>query len=511
MKKLGEILLEKKILSKEELDNLLAKQKITKERLGDLVVKSGYLSTEQLLNIVAEQYGLQYLNIKELVIPVSLQKEVNFEVLKKYRIVPLKEDNKKLYIGINDTLLLKDIDEIAFNIGKPIVPVLISETSVERMLEDLEKLPYGSKDYVFKSLEVMIQGGKDFDALVTTILNYDSKIDRIFIKENSPPFIKKFNIIEKVPYEAFNKNHILSIIRETCDENERKLLVTNGFVSIKRIINGRRFTINFYKEKSSFFILVINSYSFFIDISKYFLGKEIFKHIFEPSKGIVFFIAPFGHGKTSLMSTIVEYFNSTRNYNILLLVDRINDVLRNNRSNIIQMEKSMTKDLNRFSELLNDFDSNILFFDNLESSNILNFIYKFVESGRPAYVSLEANSIPSAIESLLYKESESSYRYHLNRLADNVNLFVNFRLLPGRNLVDRHFVYEYCLNSFKMKKVIRDNSFNVVHTQIRGTGDYQPFEIQIAELFTKNLITYEIAENYSLDIELFKRYAKISG
>lgn len=176
MKKLGEILLEKKILSKEELDNLLAKQKITKERLGDLVVKSGYLSTEQLLNIVAEQYGLQYLNIKELVIPVSLQKEVNFEVLKKYRIVPLKEDNKKLYIGINDTLLLKDIDEIAFNIGKPIVPVLISETSVERMLEDLEKLPYDSKDYVFKSLEVMIQGGKDFDALVTTILNYDSKI-----------------------------------------------------------------------------------------------------------------------------------------------------------------------------------------------------------------------------------------------------------------------------------------------------------------------------------------------
>jgi type IV pilus assembly protein PilB len=258
MKKLGEILLEKKILTKEELAQLLAKQQITRERLGDLVVKAGFLTTESLLNIVAEQYGLQYFNLKELVIPVALQKEVNFEILKKYRVVPVKLEDKKLFLGINDVSLLKDIDEIAFNLGKTIVPVLLSEISIDRILVDLEKLPYGTKDYQFKSLELIMQGGKNFDTLIITILDYDDKIERIFIKENAPPFIKKSNMIEKIPYDSFTKSQILNIIKEVCDENERRSLVSNGFVSVKRSIMSKRFTLNFYKEKNSFFILVIN-------------------------------------------------------------------------------------------------------------------------------------------------------------------------------------------------------------------------------------------------------------
>ncbi len=511
MKKLGEILVEKKILTKDDLDQLLAKQQITRERLGDLVVKSGFLTTEQLLNIVAEQYGLQYLNLKEITIPVSLQKEFNFEILKKYRVVPLKMEDKKVFLGINDVALLKDIDEIAFNLGKTIVPVLLSELSIERMLDDLEKLPYGSKDYVFKSLESIIQGGKDFDTLVSTILNYDNKIERIFIKENSPPFIKKVNIVEKIPYDPFTKNQILNIIKEICDENDRKILITNGFVSVKRVISSKRFTINFYKERNTFFILVINHSSSLINIVNFKLSKDVFKYIFEPAKGIIFLIAPFGHGKSSFVSSIIDYFNSTRNYNILYVVERFNDALRNNRSNIIQVEKSSIKDKQYFNELLNDFDPNMLFVDNIETAQMLNNIYKFVEAGRPAYVSVESNSIPSSVESLLYMESESSYKYHLNRLADNVNFFMNFRLVPSKNGVDKYFIYEYCMNNFKMKKVIRDNAFNLIHTQMRGTGEYLPFEIQMAELFMKNMISYEVAESFSLDVDLFKRQAKITG
>jgi type IV pilus assembly protein PilB len=115
------------------------------------------------------------------------------------------------------------------------------------------------------------------------------------------------------------------------------------------------------------------------------------------------------------------------------------------------------------------------------------------------------------VESLLYKESESSYKYHLNRLADNVKLFMNFRLVPSKNGQDKFFVYEYCVNSYKLKKIIRDNALNLIHTQVRGTGDYIPFELQLADLFLNNLITYEVAENFSLDVDLFKRHAKING
>ncbi|MCX8084929.1 MAG: ATPase, T2SS/T4P/T4SS family [Calditerrivibrio sp.] len=511
MKRLGEILIERKILTKEDLDQLLAKQQITKEKLGDLVVKMGYLTSDQLLSIIAEQYGLQYLNIKEIVIPQSVQKEFNFDVLKNYRIVPLKIEDKKAYVGINNVNILKDLDEISFNLGKTVIPVLLSETTVDRMLDDLEKLPYGTKDYHFKSLELMMQGGKDFDNLIMTIINFDNKIERIFFKENSSPFIKKYNYVEKIPYEKFTKNHILNIIKEVCDESDRKTLVANGFVSVKRLIDSKRFTVNFYKEKSSFFILVINHSSVITDISSFNLSKDIYKNLIEPVKGIIFLIAPFGHGKSTMLNAIIDYFNSTRNINMLYVVDRVYESIRNHKSNIIQIEKENIKGRKDFNDLLNDFDPNILFFDNLDSAETLNYIYKFVEAGRPAYVSVESNSIPSTLESILYTEREQAYKYHLNRLADNINLFVNFRLIPGKKSQNKYFIYEYCTNNFKLKKIIRDNSFNIINTQMRGTGEYQPFEVQMADLFLKNLISYDVAESYALDVELFKRLAKISG
>ncbi|MCA1932438.1 MAG: hypothetical protein LDL13_02530 [Calditerrivibrio sp.] len=511
MKKLGEILIEKKILSPQDLEQLLQKQKVTKEKLGDLVVKSGFISSEDLMKIVAEQYGLQYMNIREIVLPVSLQKEFNFEVLKNYRIVPLKVDDKKVFIGINNVNILKDLDDISFNLGKNVVPVLLSEVAVDKMLDDLEKLPFGSKDYLYKSIETIVDGKSDVDKLVKSILDYDSYIERIFIKEDAPPFIKKINLIEKVPTEPLSKAQILNAIKNMCDENERKLLVNNGFISIKKNLDNKMLTINIYKEGNSFFILVINHRSTAKNLLDYKLDKNLIKYLLEPSRWIIFLIAPFGHGKATFFSSIIEYFNANKNQNILYITDRLDDSLVNQNSNIVQIERSTVDDSMIFNKILNDIDPTLLFINNLDSTKMLHYLYRFVESGRSAYVSIESSCIQSSIEGLLYKEPEVSLKYHLNRIADNTKLFMNFRLINDSKGHTKHFIYEYCLNNFKIKKAIRENILNIISSQIRGTGDYIPFELQMGELFTKGLISYDTAESFAQDFELFKRYAKING
>lgn len=511
MKKLGEILIEKKILNPQELDQLLQKQNITKEKLGDLVVKAGYITSEDLMKIIAEQYGLQYINIKEILLPVSLQKEFNFETLKNYMIVPLKMDDKKIYIGVNNVNILKDLYDISFSLGKNVVPVLLSEVAIDKMLDDLEKLPFGSKDYLYKSIETIVDAKSDVDKIVKNILDYDSSIERIFIKEGSPPFIKKINTVEKIPIEPLTRSQLLNAIKNFCDEAERKLLVSEGVVSLKKKLDNIMLTINIYKEGNSFFILVINNRSMAKNLLDYKIDKSLLKHLLEPSRGIIFLIAPFGHGKSTFFSSIIEYFNLNKKHNILYITDRVDDSIVNQNSNIVQIEKSAVNDSIVFNKILNDLDPTMLFINNLDNAKMLHYLYKFVESGRSAYVSIESSSIQSSIEGLLYKEPELSLKYHLNRLADHAKLFMNFRLINDSKNHSKHFIYEYCINNFKIKKAIKDNMLSVIATQIRGTGDYLPFELQMAELFTKGLINYDTAESFAQDFELFKRYAKING
>ncbi|MEF3254157.1 MAG: hypothetical protein K6348_01110, partial [Deferribacterales bacterium] len=353
--------------------------------------------------------------------------------------------------------------------------------------------------------------GSNFVNMVKAIFNYDPTIERVFIKEGSVPLVKKGNVVDKIQTEKFSRNSILEIIKDVCDENERKFLISNGVVTVNKTIGDKVYKINVYKEKNSFLILIINSNIVFKNLLDYRIDKTLMKYIVDQSKGITFLIAPYGHGKTTFITSIIDYFNANKNYNILYITNKINNTVANINSNIIQIEKDVIKDANRFVRMINDIDPTLLFIHNLDDLEIFNNVYKFVESGRPAFISMESNSIQYAFESLLYKENDGVIRYHLNRVSDLAKLFINFRLITAKNGKDKFFVYEYCLNNFKLKKIFRENNLQAISSQLRGTGEYLPFEMQIAELFNNELITYDVAESSSQDIELFKRYAKINS
>jgi len=52
---------------------------------------------------------------------------------------------------------------------------------------------------LYKSIETYLLDTDDIDSIITTIFDYDTGIDRIFLKEDVPPFIKKANVTEKIP------------------------------------------------------------------------------------------------------------------------------------------------------------------------------------------------------------------------------------------------------------------------------------------------------------------------
>lgn len=60
-RKLGEILLEKGFITREELDKALEIQKEKKKPLGEVLIETGYITEDQLLEALSEQYGVPIL------------------------------------------------------------------------------------------------------------------------------------------------------------------------------------------------------------------------------------------------------------------------------------------------------------------------------------------------------------------------------------------------------------------------------------------------------------------
>ncbi|TYB33843.1 MAG: type II secretion system protein GspE, partial [Flexistipes sinusarabici] len=94
MKKLGEILVEKELITYEQLNKALKKQSETGDRLGKLLIKMDIVSEEQLFTFLSKQYGVVMFNGQELTIPADVQKFVKYDLVYNYGIIPFKVTDK---------------------------------------------------------------------------------------------------------------------------------------------------------------------------------------------------------------------------------------------------------------------------------------------------------------------------------------------------------------------------------------------------------------------------------
>lgn len=114
-KRLGEILLEKGSISKGQLDKALQLQKKQGGLIGQILVKLGYVTEEEIVTALADQFGCPYLPLSSCEIDPELIKLVPENVARQYYAVLIDKIGKVLTVVMADptnTLAIKDLEYI---------------------------------------------------------------------------------------------------------------------------------------------------------------------------------------------------------------------------------------------------------------------------------------------------------------------------------------------------------------------------------------------------------------
>lgn len=114
-KRLGEILIERGSISKLQLDNALQLQKQQGGLIGQTLVKLGYVSEEEIVTALADQFGCPYLPLSSCEIDPELIKLVPENVARQYYAIPIDKIGKVLTVVVADptnTLAIKDLEYI---------------------------------------------------------------------------------------------------------------------------------------------------------------------------------------------------------------------------------------------------------------------------------------------------------------------------------------------------------------------------------------------------------------
>ncbi|MDD2620448.1 MAG: ATPase, T2SS/T4P/T4SS family [Syntrophomonadaceae bacterium] len=130
-KKIGEILSDMGLISKEQLQSALQEQKKSGEKLGLILVNKGIISENQLLEILGMILGVPYIKLGDINIEPELIKLLPAQLIRFYKILPIARNSKVLTLAMADPFDQRAIDDVRMASGLDVVPVLTSEKEID--------------------------------------------------------------------------------------------------------------------------------------------------------------------------------------------------------------------------------------------------------------------------------------------------------------------------------------------------------------------------------------------
>jgi hypothetical protein len=143
--RLGEILVQQKLLSEDQLNQALADQKRTGRKLGRVFVESGFVTEEQISGALARQLGIPYINLKFYNINQDVVRLLPETQARRFRALVLEDRGETMLVGVSDPTDLFAYDEIARLVKKGVELAVVNETEV--LAGDRPHLPPHRRDH----------------------------------------------------------------------------------------------------------------------------------------------------------------------------------------------------------------------------------------------------------------------------------------------------------------------------------------------------------------------------
>lgn len=116
-KRIGKMLIEKGLITPEQLDKGLTEQKRNGGYIGETLIRLGFIKEEEFYPVLSKQLGIQFVRIKDRPISKEVIKAVQAKFAGHYKFMPLDLDGNTITIATSDPLDTHTLDDIKLVLG----------------------------------------------------------------------------------------------------------------------------------------------------------------------------------------------------------------------------------------------------------------------------------------------------------------------------------------------------------------------------------------------------------
>lgn len=129
-RKLGDLLLDRRFLTIEQLDSALEIKNKSSKRLGEVLIDLGYITEDQLIQALGIQFTVETQDIDPYSTPLELLDMVPFKSAVTYNVYPLSIENDQLIMATNEMLDEKSLRDIEKSVGRYIALRIAAKSDI---------------------------------------------------------------------------------------------------------------------------------------------------------------------------------------------------------------------------------------------------------------------------------------------------------------------------------------------------------------------------------------------
>jgi type IV pilus assembly protein PilB len=428
-KRLGESLIDRGVITKGQLNEALAKQKLSGKRLGEILIEEQYVTEDVILQVLELQFGIEKIDLETTTIDKEAVLSIPENLAIKYNLIPIAFSNNKIKVVMSDPLNIFAVDDVKIASGYDVEPALATKTEISNLIGK-----YYTNQSAQKAADELSNGvkhenaGKDDD-------------DDVFDEVKNAPAVRLVDSIIKAavkdrasdihiePFEKYMKvrNRIDGELIETMRTKKdvhgavitRVKILGNMNIAEKRIpqdgriltkidnvdVDLRVSTIpTIHGEKVVIRILRRDGFLF----GKQEMGMhkddlEKLERLTKNSYGIILVAGPTGSGKSTTLYSILKDMN-TPNKNIVTVEDPVEYMLEGVNQIGVNVKSGMTFAAGLRSILRQDPD--IIMVGEIRDSETAEIAIRAAITGHVVLSTVHTNDAPSTVIRLIDMEIE---------------------------------------------------------------------------------------------------------
>jgi len=133
--RLGDLLVQEKVISEAQLQQALAEQKKTGRKLGRTLVELGFLDEDQLLDFLSRQLQVPFIDLRRYMYKAETVRKLPETHARRFRAIVLDDSREEVLVGMADPMDIFAYDEVSRILKRPVQMAVVREADLLHVID----------------------------------------------------------------------------------------------------------------------------------------------------------------------------------------------------------------------------------------------------------------------------------------------------------------------------------------------------------------------------------------